>query len=362
MGEAVSDLNQRIAERVRELRAGQGLSLDTLASQSGVSRSMISLIERGESSPTAVVLEKLAAGLGVMLASLFDAPAAAAQSPSGPVARRDDQPQWQDPASGYLRRNVSPPGVPQPMQIVEVHFPPGGRVAFETGARDVRVHQQVWVLEGAIDVTLGVERHRLRDDVPQPHAKTHALCRGDRVRPPLETMSTPPWSLQRLHALDDTQIDELAAVLIDCVEGGASVSFMHPLPRDRAVAFWRRVAEGVATSERALLVAEDARGLCGTVQLVLDQPENQPHRAELSKMLVHRRARRQGLGAALMRAAEATARECGKTLLVLDTANGEAERLYERLGWTRVGVIPGYALLPQGGLCGTTVFYRNLGA
>jgi transcriptional regulator with XRE-family HTH domain len=162
MEDTASDLNQRIAERVRELRAAQGLSLDALASKSGVSRSMISVIERGESSPTAVVLEKLAAGLGVMLASLFDSAAVAAQAPSGPVARRDDQPLWRDPASGYLRRNVSPPGVPQPMQIVEVQFPPGGRVAFETGARDMRVHEQVWVLEGAIDVTLGVERHRLR--------------------------------------------------------------------------------------------------------------------------------------------------------------------------------------------------------
>ena len=162
MADTTSDLNQRIAERVRELRAARGLSLDALASRSGVSRSMISLIERGESSPTAVVLEKLAAGLGVMLASLFDAPAAASQAPSGPVARRDDQPQWQDPASGYVRRNVSPPGVPQPMRIVEVYFPPRGRVAFETGEREMRVHQQVWVLEGAIDVTLGVERHRLR--------------------------------------------------------------------------------------------------------------------------------------------------------------------------------------------------------
>ena len=163
MVDTVSDLNQRIAERVRELRAAQGLSLDALAGKSGVSRSMISLIERGESSPTAVVLERLAAGLGVMLAALFDMPAVAAQVPSGPVARRDDQPEWQDPASGYRRRNVSPPGVPQPMQIVEVHFPPGGRVAFETGGRDTRVHQQVWVLEGAIDVTLGAERHRLRE-------------------------------------------------------------------------------------------------------------------------------------------------------------------------------------------------------
>jgi transcriptional regulator with XRE-family HTH domain len=122
---------------------------------------MISLIERGESSPTAVVLEKLAAGLSVTLASLFDAPAEA-QAPGGPVARRDDQPEWQDPASGYVRRNVSPAGVPQPMQIVEVRFPPGGRVAFDATAREVRVHQQVWVLEGAIDITVGEERHRLR--------------------------------------------------------------------------------------------------------------------------------------------------------------------------------------------------------
>ena len=175
-------------------------------------------------------------------------------------------------------------------------------------------------------------------------------------------MSAPAWSLRRWHVLDDAQIDGLAGVLIDCVEGGASVSFMHPLTRERAVAFWRRVANSVAAGERALLLAEDAEGVCGTVQLVLDQPENQPHRADLSKMLVHRRARRQGLGTALMRAAEATARECGKTLLVLDAVTGgDAERLYQRLGWARVGVIPGYALMPRGEPCDTTVFYRNLG-
>src|SRR5437773_5660582 len=164
-----------------------------------------------------------------------------------------------------------------------------------------------------------------------------------------------------MHAVDAAQIGDLSAVLIGCVGGGASVSFMHPLKRDRAVAFWRRVAQGVAAGERALLVAEDARGLCGTVQLVLDLPENQPHRADLAKMLVHRRARRRGLGTALMRAAEATARECGKTLLVLDAVTGgEAARLYERLGWVRVGDIPGYALMPRGGLCSTTFFYRDL--
>src|SRR5262245_5868980 len=123
---------------------------------------MISLVERGESSPTAVVLEKLAGGLGVTLAALFDPPMADTRGRRGPLARRAEQPQWRDPASGYLRRNVSPPGVPQPMQIVEVRFPPGGRVAFETGAREARVFQQAWVLEGAVGVTLGAERHRLR--------------------------------------------------------------------------------------------------------------------------------------------------------------------------------------------------------
>jgi len=174
-------------------------------------------------------------------------------------------------------------------------------------------------------------------------------------------MNATPWSLRRLHAVDEAQIDQLAAVLIDCVEGDASVSFMYPLTHDRAVEFWRRVAHGVTAGERALLVAEDAEGLCGTVQLILNQPENQPHRADLAKMLVHRRARRLGLGALLMGAAEATARECGKTLLVLDTVtNSGAARLYERLGWVRVGTIPDYALMPRGAPCSTTIYYRDL--
>jgi GNAT superfamily N-acetyltransferase len=128
----------------------------------------------------------------------------------------------------------------------------------------------------------------------------------------------------------------------------------------KALAFWFHVTAGVSRGERALLVAEDAGGIVGSVQLILDQPENQPHRADLSKMLVHRRARRQGVGAALLRAAEGVARECGKSLLVLDTASGDAERLYAKLGWQRVGVIPGFALWPHGGLCDTTYFYRTL--
>ncbi len=168
-------------------------------------------------------------------------------------------------------------------------------------------------------------------------------------------------TIRRLSAVTPAQIEALAGVLIDCVEGGASVSFMHPLTMPRALAFWGGVADDVAAGARALFVAEDDSGVVGTVQLVLEQPENQPHRADVSKMLVHRRARRRGLGAALMQAAEQHARECGKSLLVLDTASGDAERLYARLGWQLCGVIPGYALLPQGGLCATTYFYRTLG-
>jgi GNAT superfamily N-acetyltransferase len=170
-----------------------------------------------------------------------------------------------------------------------------------------------------------------------------------------------PWSVRRLQTVDEAQIDALAAVTIDCVEGGASIGFMHPFTRERASAFWRRVAQGVAAGERALLVAEDANGICGTVQLIFDLPENQPHRADLAKMQVHRRARGQGVGAALLGAAEQTARDCGKTLLVLDAVTGgDAARLYERHGWTRVGDIPNYALFPRGGFCSTTYYYRDL--
>jgi transcriptional regulator with XRE-family HTH domain len=160
---SASDLNEQIAERIRTLRAAQALSLEALSDRSGVSRSMISLIERGESSPTAVVLEKLATALGVTLQSLFVEPVGTAGPSGGPLARRADQPQWQDPASGYLRRNVSPPGPLHPMQIVEVHFPPGGRVAFENGGEHAHVLQQVWLLTGTIDISVGGVLHRLHE-------------------------------------------------------------------------------------------------------------------------------------------------------------------------------------------------------
>jgi GNAT superfamily N-acetyltransferase len=164
---------------------------------------------------------------------------------------------------------------------------------------------------------------------------------------------------------DPKTVDALANVLIDCVAGGASVNFMHPMPRSKAITFWQNVLDSAMRGERVVLVAEDSSTgrAVGTVQVVPAPQDNQQHRADIAKMLVHRSARRRGLGAELMRAAEATARELGKTLLVLDTAaGGDAERLYARLGWQRLGTIPGYALFPDGEMCDATFFYRSLTA
>ena len=153
-------INQRIARRVRELRQELGMSLDALAAKSKVSRSMISLVERGESSPTAVVLEKIATGLGVVLAELF----VDAHAPADPVSRSRDRKAWRDPKSGYLRRNISPASFPSPIQIVDVVMPAGAKVAYETGARDVNIQQQIWVQKGAMEVTVGRTTHRLEED------------------------------------------------------------------------------------------------------------------------------------------------------------------------------------------------------
>ena len=157
-------------------------------------------------------------------------------------------------------------------------------------------------------------------------------------------------------------IEALADVLIDCVEGGASVSFMLPLPREKALQFWRGVADGVARAERVLLIAQDGEGqMLGTVQIILSMPDNQPHRADVAKMLVHRKARRRGVAQRLLAALDDAAREAGKSVLVLDTVTGgDAERLYQRAGWQRAGAVPKYALMPDGEFCGTTFFYKHL--
>lgn len=170
------------------------------------------------------------------------------------------------------------------------------------------------------------------------------------------------YQVRELHSLGEAARAGLAQLLVDCVEGGASVSFLWPLTDAKAEAFWGRVAEGLARGERRLLVAEDADGrIIGSVQLVFAEPENQPHRADVAKMLVHRRSRRCGVGAMLLSAVERCALEAGRTLLVLDTVSGhDAYRLYLRHGWQRCGEIPGYALWPDGTPCATTVLYKGL--
>lgn len=166
--------------------------------------------------------------------------------------------------------------------------------------------------------------------------------------------------IRRITQLGARDRDGLCELLLDCVEGGASVSFMLPMTRHKAETFWCAVGESLSRDERALIVAEDDAGIIGTAQAVWAGPENQPHRADLSKMLVHRRARRLGVGAAVLAAAERAAFEAGKTLLVLDTASPDAERLYERNGWARVGAVPRYALMPDGAYCSTVFYYKDL--
>ena len=283
---ASPDINQRIAGRVRDLRSARGQSLETLAQRSGVSRSMISLIERGESSATAVVLEKLAAASGCRSPRCSRIP----RRRSAPVARRTTQPEWRDPASGYLRRNVSPAGVASPLQLVEVEFPPGARVAYESGVREVPIHQQVWVLEGSIEVSVGDEQLRLaRRRLPGMVLDRPIAYRNPDGRPPATSWRSRPTRRSRRDEPRDHDplvqvrrpgrpkpriVPALAHVLIDCVAGGASVSFMHPLARERAEAFWRGVIEGVpraASGSCSSPRTAPARS-CGTVQVVLTCP------------------------------------------------------------------------------------------
>lgn len=170
-----------------------------------------------------------------------------------------------------------------------------------------------------------------------------------------------PFQIRSVDSLNQQQLADLSQILIACVETGASVSFMLPLTEAKSLAYWQEVNASLQGAERLVFLAETEAGeVVGTVQIVLAQPENQPHRADLSKMLVHPKARQQGLATALLTAAEQGAKAQGKTLLVLDTANPEAERVYERGGWQRCGVIPDYALWPAGGLCATTLFYKQL--
>jgi ribosomal protein S18 acetylase RimI-like enzyme len=229
----------------------------------------------------------------------------------------------------------------------------------EAAARELG-YRAVWLETRAVNTRAVAfyERHGYRriDNFGRYAGNAAALCFGKELGMTTSTIR----ELDGAEAL--ARVAELAEVLRDCVEGGASVGFMLPLAEGRPEAFWRKVAASVAAGERHLFVAEDETGrICGTLSLVVDMPDNQPHRADVSKMLVHRRARRQGMAERLLKAMEAKARELGKTTLVLDTVTGsDASRVYERLGWQKAGDIPNYALMPNGALCSTTYYFLHL--
>ncbi len=367
------DIDGRIGARIRTLRAAKGLTLDALARQADVSRAMLSRIERGESSPTAQLLNKVCGGLGVTLSALFAEPAA----PASPLARRRDQPTWRDPASGYLRRNVSPPGTGSPVDITEVTFPPGGSVAFDH-QRLAGTDQHIWVLDGILELELdGAQRParhgrlphdalRPADPVPQPHRAARPLRRHHQPwsRPAMTGPTASP-ARPAIRALDaaeaEARLDELADILVDAVAHGASVNFLAGFSHAEGRAFWRGQIPGIAAGGKRLFVADDGARLLGTVLLMFAPQPNAPHRAEIGKMLVLSTARRHGLGRRLLTAAEAAAAAAGRTLLMLDTESGSAgDRLYRSCGWTEIGRVPDHSFTADGRLSETTLFYKRL--
>ena len=206
------------------------------------------------------------------------------------------------------------------------------------------------------------ERAEIQDQAAKGALFALRAATGTAEESSLNMQTARAVTIRLLETFGADEVAGLAEVLVDCVAGGASVGFMGPLPHERAAAFWWGIAASAARGERLVYAAYDAAGqIIGTAQVILKQPENQPHRGDLAKMLVHRRVRRHGVGAALLSAAERGAKAAGKTLLVLDTVSGaDGERLYARQGWQRCGEIPDYALWPNGGLCATTVFFKRL--
>ena len=251
-----------------------------------------------------------------------------------------------------------------PLQLVDVVFPPGQTVRFETAERGSTIHQLVWMIDGSMQIGHGDQRWQLaagdclalRLDAPvhfhKPRPPGGALSGGpDRSG----VMKIECWTAAELRR----HLPELATVLRDCVEGGASVGFMLPLAPGGLRPLAKRGSQ-IEAGGRQLFVARGSNGeAIGTVSLVTDMPDNQPHRADVAKMLVHRSARRQGVAEALLARLEEDAWRMGKTTLVLDTVSGSAAaRLYERVGWQRVGEIPAYALMPDGTPCATTYYWQ----
>jgi transcriptional regulator with XRE-family HTH domain len=353
--EAPTSLNDRIAQRVRDLRADRALSLDALATHCGVSRSMISLIERGESSPTAVLLEKLATGLGVSLASLFDAPAPRRRQPGvaprGPAAVA--RPALRLPAAQRLARRLPfrrsrssrccsrpRPAWPTRRRARAACAPAG------VGARRASSTSRWATSSTAWSRRLPRDGARPPHELPQPHAQARALCRRDRHEPAGDDehdhhLHRNHPACVRLPATTDAQIEGLADVLIDCVEGGASVSFMLPLSRERATRLLARRGRGrgarraraAGGRRRRRHRGHRATGAGPAREPAAPRRPGQDAGAPPRAAPGHRRAADAG-GRNAWRA------NCGKTLLVLDTSSAEAERLYARMGWTARGQHP----------------------
>ncbi len=362
---AEAGLDDRIARRVREGRLSLGLTLDELAERSGVSRAMISRVERGEASPTAVLLGRLANALQTTLSDFFRE-----DGPGGPLVRAADH------LSGAIPPPATSAATSRPMgpglDIVDVTLPPGASVTYDNAVSAQAVDQVVWVLEGGSAWASATRSMILRKAIHWPCAwigrrASRTSPRRSALRRRAEAAAEACEGIMsvRIRAIDPAEarrlLPGLAALLADAVAGGAGVNFMAGFTVGDAAAYWSRQIEGLASGDRVWIVAEAEGHVVGTVMCVFAPQPNQPFRADVAKMLVLSSHRGRGLGAALLAAIEAEALKAGKTLLILDTTAGSAaDRLYRRCGWTPFGTAPGYAYAPDGKLDDATFFYKQL--
>ncbi len=313
-----------------------------------------------------MILVRLAAAFNLTLAGLM----LRAEGQGQRLVRSSEQPVWRDPETGYLRKQVfSRPD--HPVEIVRVELPAGQKVTLPASSY-AHIRQIVWVQKGSLVITRPASgrfsaratasvlvRRRKRPSPTKPFrpALTSSHWRGaDIVQGNILGIRIAP-----LTASPEIRA-ALSALLIETVASGGSVSFMHPLAPHRADAFWQESLAAADRGERIVLGAFDQEHLIATVTLLLNLPPNQPHRAEIAKMMTKLSHRGRGVARALLREAETIAVARGRTLLVLDTAIEEgASWLYERVGFTLSGIIPDYALKPHGGLVGTMIYWKRIG-
>ncbi|MEM8852889.1 MAG: GNAT family N-acetyltransferase [Pseudomonadota bacterium] len=360
-----SRLDDRIARRLKALRVERGWSLDDLAKRSGVSRATLSRLEKADVSATAAALGKLCSAYGLTMSRLMlqvegSAPARVAHAA---------QPVWEDPETGFQRRTVSPPTPAFAAEVVECTLPPGTHIAYDRAPHAGLEHHLV-LLEGALTVRVNGTAHRLEvGDCLRYRLDGPSAFTAEKRQSPL-----PPHSPVTAHAmtvsittLDDDgllkRLDGFAELLHAAVLAGASINFILPFSRKESAAFWRdTVVPAVASGERVLFAALEGEALVGTVQLITAMPPNQPHRAEVTKLIVHPNARRRGIARSLMARLEEAALNRQRTLITLDTRTGDsAEPLYRSLGYTTAGTIPGFCRdTATDRLDATTIMYKAM--